>query len=167
MVDKGKTAFVIQGVNNVRGAIHQVAIEVLRLFEPGVYAAVLRFQPGFLNRVFYGTQQFFRLIRFAHKVISTQPHGFYRRIQGFGAADYNYRGASGVGSQFGQHFKSIHARHGKIQQHQVKLDIRHQLQRIASRGADFGIVAMHVEQVLQTLCQALIVINNQQTWLGH
>ena len=140
--------------------------EAVALFQRPLQLRVLIGQalPGDYPRDF--DQQLFVIPGFGQIVGGAQLHGLHGRFHRTVGGDHEHRGVPVTLPQVTQHFHAGFIGHHQIQQHQI-VNPRFQLTlALGSIGREVDLVALQIQQGLQTLANLGLVVDNQDAAFG-
>ncbi|EEF24284.1 conserved hypothetical protein, partial [Ricinus communis] len=162
-IQKADAAVFVEDVNDVRGTVDDEPVQFFRALQAVFHDLMRVFEAAFAHGAVDRREQFFRHERLFQVVVRAEAQGARDVVERRFATDHDDRGANALRAHEFHDVVAGRARHAQIQQQNV---VTGNFQFLDGREAAFGALDLEVielQQALQAVEQARIVIGNQNS----
>ncbi len=161
VVDESEPPLLVQGVDQVRRALHQVAVLALGLLQLPVDGRLLPGQAPLLQRIGHPLAQLLPFHRLADVVVSPALQGRHRRVDRAHPRDHDRQQLRVVLPDEAEHVLPAHVGQHQVQEDQLVAAFRQAAQGLPTAAGRFQLAALVGQQLPHALAHAGLVVHDQ------
>jgi hypothetical protein len=149
VVHEGELAFVVQGVDDVRRRIHQIAVHLFRVFQLGGDALVVDRQAALLQRVLHRLEQLLAAVRLAQVIVGAALERADGGLDADVAAHHDHVAVDLARVDVIHDLVAAHVGQAQVEQDQIEFQFGQLGQRFAAAGGGDQMVVAVAQQFVQ------------------